>query len=149
MGLENKIWTGHKILDFILNQKKEIAEKKGIDFDICVTALMEIPLSDGNLSVLAGNLLDNAIEACNKIETGKRWILFKLIKHRDMLLIEISNSIGEQPKIKNGELLTSKEHAWMHGYGLKSVRRIVEKNEGVLSFSIEENVFKIQVSFMK
>lgn len=31
-GLENKIWTGHKILDFILNQKKDIAEKKGIDF---------------------------------------------------------------------------------------------------------------------
>lgn len=149
LGLENKIWTGHKILDFILNQKKEIAEKKGIDFDICVTALMEIPLSDGNLSVLAGNLLDNAIEACDKIETGKRWILFRLRKRRDMLLIEISNSIGEQPKIKNGELLTSKKHPWMHGYGLKSVRRIVEKNEGVFSFSIEENVFKIQVAFMK
>ena len=147
-GLENKIWTGHKILDFILNQKKEIAEKKGIDLDICVTALIEIPLSDDDLSVMTGNLLDNAIEACDKIETGKRWILFKLRKQRDMLLIEISNSIGERPIIKNGELLTSKEHAWMHGYGLKSVRRIVEKNEGVFSFSIEEDVFKIQVSFM-
>lgn len=149
LGLENKIWTGHKILDFILNQKKEIAEKKGIDFGICVTALMEIPLSDGDLSVLTGNLLDNAIEACDKMETGKRWILFRLRKRRDMLLIEISNSIGERPIIKNGELMTSKVHAWMHGYGLKSVRQIVETNEGVFSFLIEENVFKIQVSFMK
>ena len=97
---ENKVWTGHKILDFILNQKKEAAEQKEIDFEICVTALMETSLSDGDISILIGNLLDNAIEACEQIRDGKRWILFKLNKRQRSLFIEISNSLGTVPRIK-------------------------------------------------
>lgn len=114
------MWTGHRILDFILNQKKEAAEQKEIDFEICVTALMETSLSDGDISILVGNLLDNAIEACEQIQDGMRWVLFKLKKRQHSLFIEISNSLGTVPRIKDGELLTSKKDKRLHGYGLKS-----------------------------
>ena len=146
---ENKVWTGHRILDFILNLKKEAAEQKEIDFEICVTALMETSLSDGDISILVGNLLDNAIEACEQIQDGMRWVLFKLKKRQHSLFIEISNSLGTVPRIKDGELLTSKKDKRLHGYGLKSVKRIVQKYDGVFSFSVEADVFKVKISFMK
>ena len=143
------MWTGHRILDFILNHKKEAAEEKEIDFEIYVTALMETSLSDGDISILIGNLLDNAIEACEQMQDGKRWILFKLKKRQRSLFIEISNSLGTVPRIKDGELFTSKKDKILHGYGLKSVKRIVQKYDGVFSFSVEEETFKVKISFMK
>lgn len=147
--MENKVWTGHGILDFLLNQKKEMANLKGIGFKICTSAVMEMPLTDADISVLVGNLLDNAIEACEKVQSGNPWILFKLIKRQRLLFIEISNSIEEVPKIKDGELLTSKQDKTIHGYGLKSVRRIIRKYDGVFSFSVKEKIFITKISFMK
>ena len=132
-----------------MNQKKEAAEEKEIDFEIYVTALMETSLSDGDISILIGNLLDNAIEACEQMQDGKRWILFKLKKRQRSLFIEISNSLGTVPRIKDGELFTSKKDKILHGYGLKSVKRIVQKYDGVFSFSVEEETFKVKISFMK
>ena len=110
---------------------------------------METSLSDGDISILVGNLLDNAIEACEQIQDGMRWVLFKLKKRQHSLFIEISNSLGTVPRIKDGELLTSKKDKRLHGYGLKSVKRIVQKYDGVFSFSVEADVFKVKISFMK
>ena len=146
---EKKVWTGHRILDFILNQKKEAAEQKRIDFEVCVEALIETSLSDGDISILVGNLLDNAIEACEQIQDGKRWILFKLKKRQRALFIEISNSLGTIPRIKDGELFTSKKDKKLHGYGLKSVKRIIKEYDGFFFFFFEEDVFKVKISFMK
>ncbi len=146
-ALDERVWTGHRVLDFILNQKKKKAEENGIAFQVCVAALLNIPLSDGDISVLFGNLLDNAIEACERMQGGKRWILFRLRKRRQLVFVEISNSIEEKPKIENGSLLTSKKDKRLHGYGLKSVNNIVEKYNGVFSYSIKEQVFKVNLSF--
>lgn len=146
-ALDEKVWTGHRVLDFILNQKKKQAEESGIAFQVCVAALLNIPLSDGDISVLFGNLLDNAIEACERMQDGKRWILFRLRKQYQLVFVEISNSIEEKPKIENGALLTSKKDKRLHGYGLKSVNNIVEKYNGVFSYSIKERIFKVNLSF--
>lgn len=146
-ALDEKIWTGHRVLDFILNQKKKQAEESGIAFQVCVAALLNVPLSDGDISVLFGNLLDNAIEACERMQGGKRWILFRLRKQYQSVFVEISNSIEEKPKIRNGVLLTSKKDKRLHGYGLKSVNNIVERYNGVFSYSIKEQVFKVNLSF--
>ena len=147
--LDDKVWTGHRILDFVLNQKKGLAEQKGISFEICASALLNLPLSDGDVSVLFGNLLDNAIEACDRMQDGKRWILFRLRKRQQLLFIEISNSMENVLKIKNGVILTSKEDKKLHGYGLKSVKRIVDKYDGTFSFSIEKGIFKVNLSFFE
>lgn len=148
-ALDEQVWTGHRILDFVLNQKRKVAEQKGIDFEICASALMNLSLSDEDVSVLFGNLLDNAIEACEQIQDDRRWILFKLQKRQQLLFIEITNSMGNAPRIKNGVILTSKKNKKLHGYGLKSVKRIVEKCNGTFSFSIEEGIFKVNLSFFE
>lgn len=69
-----KVWTGNGFLDFILNQKKSRAESKGIIFDIDSEIIPLWGFSDSEISVVFGNLLDNAIEACEKIEGREKRI---------------------------------------------------------------------------
>ena len=57
--------------------------------------------------------------------------------------------MGTIPRIKDGELFTSKKDKKLHGYGLKSVKRIIKEYDGFFSFSVEEDVFKVKISFMK
>lgn len=142
-------WTGNKVLDFLLNEKKEEAEKKGIVFEIHASALLKQPLSDSDICVLFGNLLDNAIEACEKIQEGTRWIEVKLEKRQQLFLIEISNSMYRVPLIENGRFITRKPDKEFHGYGLRSVKHIVYKYEGAFSYHIKEDMFTVNLSFFE
>ncbi len=135
--VNSRVWTGHYLMDFILNRKIGEIEKKGIHFQIDASALLKQPLSDGELCILMGNLLDNAIEACEKIDSDERWIHICIEKQQHMLFIEIANSVQIPPILKNGEIVTSKIDKALHGYGLKSVKNIVYKYDGIVSFYTE------------
>ena len=69
MYVPRKVWTGNGFLDFILSQKKSRAESKGIVFDIDSEIIPVWGLTDSEISVVFGNLLDNAIEASEKVHT--------------------------------------------------------------------------------
>lgn len=140
-------WTGNRIVDIILNQKKIIAERKGIEFNLEVKKIPEIKLSDIEICSLLGNLLDNAIEACEKQREEARFIDVKMQAKKGFLFIKIKNSISSKPKIERGVFITSKKDKATHGYGLKSVNRIVKKYEGDISYTIEEETFEIRIYF--
>lgn len=91
--------------------------------------------------------MDNAIEACRSLEEKGRWIIIKMEKKNQILFIEIKNSIGKKPVVKNGELITSKSDYMKHGYGIKSVKRIVEKYEGDFTYQTENDKFQVNLSF--
>lgn len=140
-------WTGNGVLDFILSQKKVEAEGKGITFCIFTTQLTELPFSDNEIIALFGNLLDNAIEACERIQRIDRWIEIKIKKQNFVLFIEVSNSIEEAPMQKKGELVTAKKNRCMHGYGIKSIGKIVEKYDGTFGYQVKESGFYMNLSF--
>lgn len=140
-------WSGNKILDLLLNQKKNIAEYKKIDFHIMTDLFKIFPFSDSELCSLFGNLLDNAIEACENIKDGDKWIEVKVNRKNQLLFIEVLNSIDKDPVIKNGKLISSKCNNSMHGYGMKNIERIVEKYEGTISYQIEEKRFQMCITF--
>lgn len=140
-------WTGNKIVDLVLNQKKMSAEEKCVKFHIQAVPTMDISMYDSEISILFGNLLDNAIEACEKIESEERWIEVKIEKQKGLLFVEISNSISKLPIIKNGRLLTSKRNNELHGYGLKSVERIINRHDGVIHYEIRDHSFHVSMTF--
>lgn len=144
---EPYIWTQNKVWDLIFQQKRIEAERKGITMTIESMLIKSFPLNEREGCVLWGNLLDNAIEACEKIQDGERWIYIKIEKQNEMLFIEIANSIDKEPVIKRGELVTTKSEKSLHGYGIKSVTRIVEKYDGIISYQAKGKVFKINVTF--
>lgn len=140
-------WTGNGVLDFMISHKKTEAEGKGIKFCIFTTQLTELPFSDNEIIALFGNLLDNAIEACERIQHIDKWIEIKIKKQNFVLFIEVSNSIEEPPMQKKGELVTVKKNRCMHGYGIKSIEKIVEKYDGTFGYQVKESGFYMNLSF--
>lgn len=140
-------WTGNQIIDLILNQKNAIAKQNNIRFDIKSMLLPCIKLSDVELCSILGNLLDNALEACELCEEDYRFIDVKIKSQTELLHINITNSIAVQPVCKNGRFLTSKKDKRLHGYGLKSVERIVTEHDGIISYQTESNLFEVNVTF--
>lgn len=81
--------------------------------------------------ILLGNLLDNAIEACSKLEEPKRWITVNIIYKEHTLILKISNS----KEIKKVDItLSSKRHYKRSGIGIHSVTSVVEKYNGTIEF---------------
>ena len=141
------VWTGNRILDFLLNQKKLLAESKSIKMDIESSALLKLPLSESDICVLFGNLLDNAIEECARLYIENPWIKIRIKKQQQLFFIHISNSSNPNKLVQDGIYNTEKELKHLHGYGLKSVQRIVEKHDGIMSIQNNSNSFKVDITF--
>lgn len=142
-----KVYTGIKILDFILEQKKVVAQKSGIRYEIDTMLLTGIPTTEQETCALFGNLLDNAIEACCLVETEEKWIEIQIQQINQLLSIEVINTF-ETPCIrKQGVFETIKEERSVHGYGIKSMRRIVDKYQGIITYEEKEKIFTTKITF--
>lgn len=146
VNLKMKKWTENEIVNLILNQKKSLAQKAGIDFQVDTQGRIEIPVSDSENCAVFGNLLDNAIEACEGVAAGERWITIKMKRQGRMFMLEIENSAEYFPRKLNGQWLSSKQDKQMHGYGLKSVEDIIKRHGGVISYKIEDKKFAVIIT---
>ena len=142
-------WTQTGILDTLLEQKKTKAESKGIEVRVQADRIVGLPFSDMEICTLFSNLLDNAIEACEKIEDDRRWVAIQITRKSGMLYLTISNSIKDRPAEQEGKLITNKQNHQLHGYGIKSVQKIVRKYEGDFSYQIRESEFIVTITFWR
>lgn len=144
------VWTGLPFLDFIINYKKQTMDKKGIEFQLELD-VYEYPFAEEELGILLGNLLDNAIEACEKCEPENRKIYLRIWNIRYMFMLKLINSSSKYPVLAEKWFITDKADKNAHGMGVEQVRRIVEKYGGDISFQYSKEHFetKIIVSSMK
>ena len=105
-------------------------------------------ISDMDLGILLANLLDNAIEACEKNNEDSE-IIVKTWTEAGYYFLEISNTVESDILGCNPYLETSKTNSELHGVGLRSVRDIVKKYDGMMSFEQKGNVFHVYVSLEK
>ena len=149
--LEYKYVTGNAVTDVIINDKWRRAEKTGIRFDADFRYGGEIPAFD--LGIILNNLLDNAIEACEKLESGKGFIRLMLKRKKQFLLLEVENSFdGTVPVQTDGGLAlpTTKQSTLPgiiteHGIGLENVRDVAERYFGGVSIKVKGEVFHVTV----
>lgn len=123
----------HPVIDAVLNQKYQQAQEHEIDVQMQVSDLAYVSISTDHLVVLLSNLLDNAIEACNKLP-NHRFIECSLILS-DSLYISVRNT--SMPVETNGNYIpTTKEPKEDHGYGLPHIDFILKQlhAEYVLSY---------------
>lgn len=132
-----KVWTGFPFLDFIINYKKQTMDRKNIVLQLKL-GVCELPLEEAELGILLGNLLDNAIEACEKCEPEKREIYLRIWNLRYMFMLKLRNSSSKAPTLIGKRLITDKADKNLHGIGLGQVRQIVEKYGGDISFQYSE-----------
>ena len=147
-NVERKVWTGNQIADMLLEQKRILAEQEEIAFTIQAVPIVKWLFNDCETCSLLGNVLDNAIEACKRMEmSADRWISIKIENQKQLLFIKIENSVCEAPVMKDGRPVSVKQNKMRHGYGLKSVERIVNKYEGMIMYQSKDQVFQVKLLF--
>lgn len=141
-----KKWTEHPVIDMILNQKLEYAKENGIHTQIQAQKGIKIAFSDSDICSILGNLLDNAIEACNRMSSPDKWINIILDNQGEMFFLKVSNSINELPVKRKGYWVTNKIKSDVHGLGLKSVESIVRQYDGELVYDVNDTSFKVSIT---
>lgn len=125
------------IVNAILNTKYQEAISKHIVFVFKVNDLSRIGIDDEDLVVVLANLLNNAIEACEKCEE-KKIIKFKFMVEDELIILSVKNTYNQPLVYDNDEIRTSKTvEPEAHGVGIKNIIRIVEKYEG--EYVIQDN----------
>ncbi|MFA4038213.1 ATP-binding protein [Clostridioides difficile] len=91
------------------------------------------------------NILDNAIEACNKIDSGNRVICVKGDVMQNFYLIRVENTKMNKIITKNGDILTDKKGS-LHGLGIKSVKNSVNKYGGNVVIEYDDKKFVVKIA---
>ena len=136
--------SGNLQLDSILNAKLSIAEKGQIRIHCDASIPPQLHVSDLDLCVILGNLLDNAIESCRKIkDPDERFIRVYIGILKKQLYISITNATSETVKQRTDHYFTTKRGD--HGHGLKRVDQVVKKYDGYLNRQNEPGVFATEI----
>lgn len=131
--------SNNPVVDVVLNQKHQLAQENGITMRVQVNNLSSISYQTDELVVLLSNLLDNAIEACLRLD-GRREILCTILKE-DSVYISIRNT-SNPVVIVNNEIPTSKPDAKEHGFGIPAVKYILERLNAEYTFAYNDGWFQ-------
>lgn len=145
VSLENPkqhVTTGNAELDAILNYSWDKAERLGIRMECKTSVSPSFSVSMYELSIILGNLLENAMEAAAK--TKNPYISLKLIGEKEVLAVQVKNSYNGSVKKKGTQFVSTKEGKG-HGVGLQSVQNLVEQKKGSVQISHDEKEFRVEV----
>lgn len=141
--------TGSRVVDVLLYQNRKTAKDMGIVWECDVQIPKLCDISEFDLCVLFGNILDNAVEAC--AESG-RWerrgklqpfIRIRAGNVKKCFLLEVANSTNKTEWSKNG--YSEKENPQEHGIGLLNVGDVVHRYNGAMNTEIQDGVFTVSV----
>ncbi len=144
-SIDIAIRTGNVGLDAILSSKVSIARKNNIEVNCTAKVPQDLKISDVHLCAIVGNLMDNAIEACEKITAGAapRFIRIYIGLFKSQLYISVSNSTCEKHRRRLSELVTSKLSE--HGFCLRRIDKLAEKYDGYVNRKNEPGIFATEV----
>ncbi|MCL2321652.1 MAG: ATP-binding protein [Oscillospiraceae bacterium] len=130
----------------IINQKHWEANQKQVEFLVDGVFHKDLIISKFDLSSLLSNLLDNAIEAAAQAETeALRRVKLSIRRKGNLLILTVENGYAIEPVLQNGVFVTTKKDKDFHAIGMRSIRYVAEKYDGVVHNSYENNWFKASV----
>ncbi len=142
-GIRALAETGNVSVDAILNAKLSLVLKQGIDLNFKATVPKNLTVSDIDLCVILGNLIDNAMESCEKVEEGGRFLRLYIGVLKQQLYLSISNATSENVRKIDAAYISAKRGN--HGHGLKRIDRVVEKYGGYVNRQNEPGVFATEI----
>lgn len=150
--LDYKFSTGNAVTDVIINDKYRRAVKSGTAFRVKFEYRQADTVSAFDMGIILNNLLENALEACEKLEQEKRYISLTLKRKNHFLLVEVENSFDGKLEWQDGETAPATmkheilpEILMEHGVGLKNVRDVAERYLGYMDLRAGRDVFKVTV----
>lgn len=125
--------TGHAVLDAVLTSKSVYCQNHGIELKVIADGRPLNMMDDMEIAALFGNMLDNAIESAERVpDPQRRLVRLYVTAEKGFLRIRIENTCAEKLRFVDGMPVTTKRDRRYHGFGMKSMRRTVEKHGGSL-----------------
>ncbi|MCC3866396.1 GHKL domain-containing protein [Terrisporobacter petrolearius] len=139
--------TGNMILDIIINEKNELCNKKGIKFICDINFSKANFIKPMDVSSIFANILDNAIEACDKIHDDNinKHIRIKGTISKSYFVLKCENSKVNYIKANKNIFLTDKIDKFKHGIGIQSIKSSLERYEGEILFEDEKDKFTLNI----
>ena len=125
----------NRIVSVILNEYVQAAKQAEVCLEMDVQVPSELFVTAADLYVLIGNTMDNALEACLELPADQRRISLKLRVHNSILFYGIENPFAPQYQNRIRDRF--------HGYGLKNVRKCVERYGGTLEVQKDDGIFRV------
>ena len=139
--------TGSQVLDVILTDKSIYCDRNKIRFGCMIDGKNLGFISSMDMASLFGNLIDNAIEAVMKLRNPEKAIINLTVRTvGGLVMIHCENYYQPGLTLENGLPATTKADKNFHGFGMKSIRFVVEKYGGAMVLSPEEDVFSVNIS---
>ena len=143
-SVDTLIKSGNVMVDAILNSKLSLAKSRKISINAKAIVPKNITVSEIDLCIIIGNLLDNAIEACMRIDDEtKRFIRVYMDLKKENLYLSVTNSSGSKAQKQDGRYISGKGEN--HGFGLMRVDKIVNKYAGYIKRRDEDDAFTSEV----
>jgi sensor histidine kinase regulating citrate/malate metabolism len=144
-GMNSKnmiINCGNDLIDSLINYKYGIAQKYKIEFQTEILVPEKLAVDYGDLAIILGDLIDNAIEAAKECKEERKIEISMGVKKEELVIV-IRNTCAKEPLTdKQGNFMTTKKNAEEHGIGLYSVKKVVKKYEGNTSFQVKDGWFE-------
>lgn len=144
---DSSLQTGNEILDVCLMEKKLLCEKNSIKLDCIANGQCLSFMQPSDLFSLFGNALDNAMEAVCKLDDVEKRIIFVSVKEElGMAIIHVEYNYTGELIMADGIPRTSKDDEFYHGYGVKSIRMVVEKYDGNMALLPQNGIFNLNIT---
>lgn len=149
-GEGKQIESGIIEIDALLNDALQRAASMEIESRLKIDIPKELPFSPIDITIVLGNILDNAIEATSFAVVESRFLDIEIVFEYGCLKFTVKNSYNHSRKPRtmsfaDSELMTTKEDGRAHGYGLRNVKAIIEKYNGLMDISFDNDVFSVEV----
>lgn len=134
---------GEKVWKTLLSIKQDRAKAGNIhcEVDIKEKGLKKMDAVD--ICILLGNLLDNAIEAEEKIQNNR--IIKVMIREEGLIYIQVKNRIAENINYLIKNMASTKSNAGLHGFGILCIKEIVKKYNGTCEFGQIGDWFQVDI----
>lgn len=145
MIYDSTVKTGSDVLDILLTEKKLLCESKNIKFTTVVNGELISFMNDADVYSLFGNAISNAIEGVGSLENeNMRHVALKVYRMGDMCSIHIENYCDGKVVFKDGLPKTDKDERY-HGFGMKSMQRVVSSYGGVMTATLQNCKFSLDI----
>lgn len=136
-------YTGNEAVDSLINIKMKTAKQYNIKVIIKIKIQTSLNANSMELCRIFGNALDNAIEACCKINNDiQKFICISIKEIDENMLVEISNTAAE---VDITNLISTKPEKGLHGYGIHSIQSSADRIGGTLHFKYDNGVFVMRL----
>lgn len=147
-NIEAYVMTSNHALNGIVNSKLSLCRDCGIKTAFEVVGDIS-KVNEADFCILLGNLMDNAIEASSRCKDGEKRINLKIADKNEYVYISVKNTVKISVLKANPKLLTTKNNKKLHGFGIESIKEIVDKYDGIIDFVEENDMFICDILLKK